>query len=208
MQDVGWKLVQRRHGGFYTWDQFMQAVEAKFWGYDYEQAMSTLLEMKQTGSVDEFALEFESQQFLIEMHNNGFDCLFFITQFTRSLKLDIAAVVQPHMPQTMQQAFRIAQIQEAFLEKTKFRLGKQTLVPRTNVGSYARSEQKAVPPSSSPLSKERQKRDYCRAHDLCFYCIEPFNPTHLAKCTKIPKAQLNAMVVNDLDAPLTDEILH
>ena len=42
---------------------------------------------------------------------------------------------------------------------------------------------------------------------MCFQCGEPYNPTHATVCTKKAKAQANALVVNDLDMPLSEEIL-
>ena len=42
---------------------------------------------------------------------------------------------------------------------------------------------------------------------MCFQCGEPYNPTHATVCTKKPKAQASALVVNDLDMPLSVEIL-
>ena len=46
-----------------------------------------------------------------------------------------------------------------------------------------------------------------KANNLCFQCGEPYNPTHATVCTKKPKAQANALVVNDLNMPLSEEIL-
>jgi hypothetical protein len=40
--------------GFMDWEQFMQVVETKFGTYDYEEA----LELRQTGTMDNFASEF------------------------------------------------------------------------------------------------------------------------------------------------------
>ena len=62
--------------------------------------------------------------------------------------------------------------------------------------------------ASSSLWKERHERDFRKAHGLCFYCAEKFEPGHADKCAKRPKAQLNALAINDLDVQLTDEILH
>jgi hypothetical protein len=59
----------------------------------------------------------------------------------------------------------------------------------------------------SPYSKERQKRDYCKANNLCFYCMEQFDSNQLVKCTKRPRAQVNALALNSLDVTLTDEVL-
>ena len=49
--------------------------------------------------------------------------------------------------------------------------------------------------------------NYRKANNLCFQCGEPYNSAHAAVCTKKPKAQANALVVNDLDMPLSEEIL-
>lgn len=42
---------------------------------------------------------------------------------------------------------------------------------------------------------------------MCFYCREPYDANHAAKCTKRPGAQVNALAVNDLNVQLTDEVL-
>ena len=55
--------------------------------------------------------------------------------------------------------------------------------------------------------KEIQERDFRKAHGLCFYCGEKFDAGHIDKCSKRPKAQVNALVTNDLDTNLTEDIL-
>jgi hypothetical protein len=81
-----WAEVQRLKGALSNWEEFMEAVEDKFGAYDYPHALSELLELKQTGVVDEYVSAFEALQFLIEMHNTGYDKMFFITQFTKRLE--------------------------------------------------------------------------------------------------------------------------
>lgn len=88
-----WVEVQRLKGSFQSWDKFMDAVELKFGAYDYEHALAELLELKQTTSVGDYVTEYESLQFMIEMHNPGYDQTVFITQFIRGLKLEILPVV-------------------------------------------------------------------------------------------------------------------
>lgn len=51
-------------------------------------------------------------------------------------------------------------------------------------------------------------RDCCRANNLCYYCKEPYDATHAAKCTKRPQTHVNALAINDLDTPLTDAVLN
>jgi hypothetical protein len=58
------------------------------------------------------------------------------------------------------------------------------------------------------LIKERQLRDFRKANDLCYYYGEKFLPSHLQKCIKRTKSQVNAIVVNDLDVELTEDTLN
>jgi hypothetical protein len=202
-----WVQVQKRKYGLGNWDQFMEAVEAKFGAFDYIHALNELLELKQTDSVEEYATAFENLQFQVEMHNSGYDTMFFVTQFTRGLKPEIFAAVQSQLPDTMERAVMIARVQQQLLERQKYKPHRQYQSQKySNTGGFAKQDNKQF---SLPytMSKERQKRDYCKANNLCFYCAEPFDPSHLAKCTKRPRSQANALVLNHLDVDLTDEVL-
>ena len=64
------------------------------------------------------------------------------------------------------------------------------------------------PTSSNNLWRERQERDYRKAHGLCYSCVEKYEHGHAEKCSKRPKQQLNSLVVNDLDVNLTEEVLN
>jgi hypothetical protein len=106
-----WVQVQKRKYGLGTWEEFMDAVDAKFGAYDYIHALNDLLELKQTTTVEEYATQFENLQFQVEMHKNGYDAVFFITQFTRGLKPEVFAAVQSQLPETMERAVMLAKIQ-------------------------------------------------------------------------------------------------
>lgn len=43
---------------------------------------------------------------------------------------------------------------------------------------------------------------------MWFYCKEPYDATHSARCSKRPKAHANAVILNELDVNLNEEILH
>jgi hypothetical protein len=64
------------------------------------------------------------------------------------------------------------------------------------------------PNSNTTLWKERQLRDYRPANNLCYFCGNKFDGNQLQMCTKCHKPQLNALVINDLDAELTEETLN
>nr|TKW10308.1 hypothetical protein SEVIR_6G154900v2 [Setaria viridis] len=168
-----WVEVQRLKGELNTWEKFMSPVETKFGAYDYVHALTELLELKQIGSMDEYVFEYESLQFLIEMHNTGYDKMFFITQFTRGLKPELAAVVQSQLPHTMETTVRIAKVQEQLLDRGKFRHQKFNSTSRGYLNTIAKYDQKPPLAIPSQLNKERQKRDFYKAHNVCFYCSEP-----------------------------------
>ena len=70
-----------------------------------------------------------------------------------------------------------------------------------------RVEHKPTTPLTS-LWKDRQLRDYRKANGLCFNCGDKFVPGHLEVCPKRNKPQVNALVINDLDRELSDEVLN
>lgn len=51
-------------------------------------------------------------------------------------------------------------------------------------------------------------RDYRKAHGLCFYCAEKFDANHNQVCARRPGAQVNALVVNNLETNLIDDVLN
>jgi hypothetical protein len=62
--------------------------------------------------------------------------------------------------------------------------------------------------SGTTLWKERKLRDYRKANDLCYFCGDRFEPGHLQKCPKKARPQVNALVVNDLNVELSEEVLN
>ena len=199
-----WLQVFKRKYGLTDWKSFISAVEEKFGAADYRDAMGELLELTQTTTVEQYAVDFENLQYEICMHNEGFDDLFFVSQFVRGLRYDIGAVVQSQLPQTVDRAILLAKVQQRVLEKGKAKQQKLAGTPR----------QQQWPPrldakpggSSSSMSKERQLLNYRKANNLCYYYEEKYEPAHVAVCSQRPKAQVNALVVNDLDLPLSEVV--
>lgn len=73
-----------------------------------------------------------------------------------------------------------------------------------------KSDAKSVP-NSSNLWRERQLRDYRKANNLCYSCGEKYDLGHKAKCPnhKLPAtAQVNALVLNDLDTIFEEDVLN
>jgi len=72
-----WLQVYKLKHGLGTWTELMTAVEQKFGAYNYQHAIDDLLELHQTGTVEEYVSEFEALQYQVAMHDLGMVTLTF-----------------------------------------------------------------------------------------------------------------------------------
>jgi hypothetical protein len=123
------------------------------------------------------------------------------------LKEEIRYTMQSQVPEDVDRAVLLAKIQQKIIDrgKAKTQRGAGSFKP-TNFST--RSDQKGGQSGSTMLWKERQLRDYRKTNGLCFYCGDKFDPAHIEVCQKRQKPQMNALVLNDLDQPQTDEVLN
>jgi hypothetical protein len=202
-----WMHVYKQKYGLGSWKHFINAVQAKFGAYDHQHAIDDLLELQQLDSVEDYVTAFEALQFQLTMHNQDMGEKYFVSQFIKGLKPEIRYHVQGQVPENMERAVKLAKIQQTIQDKTKVKFGKaHTSYRQPPFAAAVKSEAKNQF-GNSQLTKERLLRDYCRLNNLCFYCKEPYDPNHAVKCSKRPKAQANALVLNDLDIQLTNEVL-
>jgi hypothetical protein len=106
-----WLQVYRKRNRTPTWAQFVKALEEKFGKDDYRKSLTDPLELKQSGSVEEYFREFQELQFQVSMHNDGYGELFFASQFVNGLKKEIRYTVQSQVPEDVDRAVLLAKIQ-------------------------------------------------------------------------------------------------
>lgn len=201
-----WQAYKQNHA-VPTWKDFCVLVQDKFGADDFRTALTELLNLKQTGTVEDYTIAFQSLQFDITMHNCHYDELFFATKYVEGLKDDIRAAVEPQVPVTVDRAAVIAKIQQRTLERGKHKYIRNQ-PPRVHVQPRADN-----PPQPTPfhMQRIRQLRDYRRANNLCFACGDKYEPGHNDVCPKKQKPHVHAMVVNDLDKDkeeITEEMLN
>jgi hypothetical protein len=153
--------------------------------------------------MEEFTKAFPEIQFQVALFNPGFDEMFSTTHFMNGLKEEIRYVVQTHLPDSVDKAALLAKIQQQNLDRSRGRADKWRMA-KSNIGKPDKVQNN----TSNTLWKERHLRDYREANDLCYYSGEKFVPGHLQKCPKKTKPQINAIIVNDLDAELSEETLN
>jgi len=204
-QAAKWLQVYKLQVGLGSWHDLITAVETQFGSFDYRDAIGELIALKQTGSLEDYIVAFQDLRYSVSMHNTGLGELYFTTQFVKGLKSDIRGGVQCQVPDSVNRAILLARVQQQVLDSTKFRYPKSSVSGKA-FATPAKSETKSTTATSS-LWKERQLRNYRKANGLCMYCGDKYDAAHAASCTLRPQHQANALVVNDLDQPLTDEIL-
>jgi hypothetical protein len=88
-----WRCHKLCHG-MSIWQGFVSAVTQKYGVDAYSKALRRLMNLRQTGDLDAYILEFDQARHGISVHKSQLDELFFVTHFVRGLKFEIQNVVQ------------------------------------------------------------------------------------------------------------------
>ena len=99
----------------------------------------------------------------------------------------------------------LAKRQQQVLDKGKQSWSKPVSHHKSQSVSQKADSKSAGPQSS--LWKERQTLNYRKANNLCYYCGDKYDPSHAVVCKQRPQAQVHALVANDLDMPLSEEVV-
>jgi hypothetical protein len=201
-----WLQAYKQRHELSGWPQFITVVEAEFGGDDQRKFMKTLLQLKQTGSVNEYIVEFQRLVYQVSMFNPHYDTNFFISQFIQGLKFELRGVVESHIPDTLERAYLIAKVQQELLDDTPKKMQRQYGRSETTVGKFDMQPKPTLKFSTGDLWKDRQLRDYRRANGLCFKCGEKYDPTHV--CGQKQAATLNAMQDGEGPVLLAEEVLN
>ena len=139
------------------------------------------------------------------MHSCHYDDLSFTSHYVSGLKDEIRAVVEPQVPTTVHRAAIIARIQQKVLDRGKYKYQKAPILTKKNTQHRTKTKPN---PASGTLWRDRQLRDYRKANGLCYTYGEKFEPGHNEVYSKRTKPHSNALVVNDLDRELSDDVLN
>jgi hypothetical protein len=88
-----WRCHKLCHG-MSNWQGFISAVTQKYGVDAYSKALRRLMNLRQTGDLDAYILEFDQARHGISVHKSQLDELFFVIHFVRGLKFEIQNVVQ------------------------------------------------------------------------------------------------------------------
>lgn len=197
-----WLQAYRQLHAQVSWTRFCQAVVEEFGPDEFEDQMHKLLQLRQTGSVAEYRVQFEVYMYHLLALDPSLSSKFFVTKFVLGLKDELRATVRIQAPTSITRATVFAKIQEEELAACRPR-------SRPAPGGRPPPAAAAAPqrPRAAPddFARERQLRDFRRANNLCFKCGDRYSRDH--QC-KQQGAQLLTIQVGEFGEVLTEDVVH
>jgi ribosomal protein L32 len=136
------------------------AVSREFEVHTHRVKTMELLNLRQTGSVEDYKNQFDKLVYHIMLYDHSLSETMLVSQFLIGLNEELRHSVEMHLPSTVAQAATLAAVQEHLLDKPKVYHRRYT-APRLD------SKAAAV---TTDLWKAKQLKEYRRAHNLCFKC--------------------------------------
>jgi hypothetical protein len=84
-----WFQIFKIKYGSCSWEEFCEAVLLKFGSEEYSQAMQSLLEIRQTRSVEEYKKVFDEARYATSVHNHDLDETLYVAHFIKGLKQEL-----------------------------------------------------------------------------------------------------------------------
>jgi hypothetical protein len=202
-----WLQWTNAHGVARDWDDFVSMVCAKFGRREFEQLLRQFSRLRQTGTVAEYAVQFNTAMNCLLAHHRSWDPLYFVTQFVDGLRADIRVVVMVQQPKDLDSAVSLALLQEEAMELTR-----EATRVSSGHGSFPKAQTRTAlplppppvgrPPGlATPSSRVEDKRGvasnqmpstddkvralraYRRARGECFDCGEKWGRNHVCAAT-------------------------
>uniref|UniRef100_A0A8R7UD17 Retrotransposon gag domain-containing protein n=1 Tax=Triticum urartu TaxID=4572 RepID=A0A8R7UD17_TRIUA len=114
-----WLEWSQAHVRSHNWDQFVAAVLEKFGHTGFQQLLRKFSKLKQSGSVLEYAEQFNVAMHSLLAHHGSWDPLFFTTHFIDGLHSEIKVAVMLHRPKDLDTAVALAKLQEEAVEMVR-----------------------------------------------------------------------------------------
>jgi hypothetical protein len=124
---VHWFQSYKHVPGFQVWDHFVLAVIAEFEVDTHRAKTMELLNLRQSGSVDEYRKAFEQLVYNIRLFDRSISNTMLTTQFLLGLKPELHALVEMQLPDSVAKATILAAVTEQGKEESQ-----QSLVSKAN----------------------------------------------------------------------------
>ncbi|MCH99336.1 hypothetical protein A2U01_0020348, partial [Trifolium medium] len=202
---IPWYQMLQRANPFLSWQELSRAVELEFGPSEFERPRASLFKLAQTGSLDDYYLEFTSLA-------NRSTCLTpdaFLDCFISGLQKDLQRDVIAQSPPTLVQAVAFARLFEdkfcPIPKPSMFTHPRSNYNTKSNPNTPPSKKPPLLPtpttkPFHSPLKTKTIKNispaemQLRREKGLCYYCDDKFSPQH-----RCPNKHLMLLQLDDVD---------
>jgi hypothetical protein len=162
-----WYQSYKHSAGVHSWEHFMVAVSQEFEVNTHRVKTMALINLRQTGSVEDYKNQFEQLVYHIKLYDGSLSETMLASQFFVGLKEGLRQAVELHLPDTISQVATLAAIQEHLHLKHQ---------PHSKKFSVQKVDSKSTF-NNSELWRARQLKEYRRLNNL-FKCGEKYTPAH------------------------------
>ncbi|KAK4491757.1 hypothetical protein RD792_002532 [Penstemon davidsonii] len=176
--------------GLIHWEEYVLALQQRFGTTLFEDPMSDLKKLKQTGAVQTYLDSFDELFNKVDIPEE-----YAVSLFLTGLKEEIEYPIRMFAPRTLQRAYGLARMQEqsnfATLKKPQPTFNRNTPILSTPANKSISPPYK--PPNRSSKILSSAEMDEKRAKGLCFWCDEKYSYGH--QCGK--RKQIFVMEMED-----------
>nr|ABA98724.1 retrotransposon protein, putative, unclassified [Oryza sativa Japonica Group] len=193
-----WLQSTNTHVELMGWNDFSEAVCAKFGREEFQSLIRQFKRLRQEGTILSYVEKFNELMHQLYAHHPSWNSVFFITEFLDGLKPEVSSAVILHRPNDLDTAVDLACLQEEVLEagrRDSHRIdgGFSHRTGQRPVGNVAFTPGRAggrVDDRTQPLEdRVAALRAYRKAKGLCHTCGEKWSREH--KCG--PTVQLHVV---------------
>jgi hypothetical protein len=112
-----WFQTYKQSPGFQQWEHFVQSVVSEFAIDTHRSKTMELLNLKQTGTVEDYRHAFDYLVYHIKLYDSSLSNTMLTTQFIMGHKEDLRFPVEMQLPDTVARAAMLASVHEKLLDK-------------------------------------------------------------------------------------------
>ena len=213
-----WLQEAEEAGVFSGWESFVPALHVRCGTSAYDDPIEVLTKMRQTSTLALYKVEFEA----VSNRVKGLSPLHKLSCFLSGLKDEIRLPIRMLNPQSLNEAFGLAKIQEEYVWSNRKSIMYQQESGNTSILGLPKSNAMLDTKPKIPVKRITPiQMDERRKKGLCYNCDEKRGPRHKCKNVKlflleginiIPKLQSGVQITevdeevgSDLNKPIEQE---
>jgi hypothetical protein len=121
----------------HTWEHFVLVVSREFEVNTHRVKTMELLNLKQTGTVEEYKNHFDQLVYHILLYGHSISEIMLVSHILLGLKDELRQPVEMHLPNTLSQAATLASVQKHLSDRSRHMVKKPTVLKTDNNSTFS-----------------------------------------------------------------------